>query len=123
MVWCSRRQTISAISSAESEWYAASCAALEIQYMRRLLEQLGFPQTSPTVTWEDNSAAICASTGQTSFRRLKHIDTRVYRLRQMVQEKILTLVKIASADNISDVFTKSVKTDTFVRLTSRFMHF
>ena len=123
VVWASRRQTISAVSSAESEWYAASAAALEIQYMRRLLEQLGFPQLSSTTCWEDNSATIWASTGQSSFRRLKHIDTRVHRLRQMVQEKILTLVKIPSADNISDVFTKSVKTDAFVRLTSRFMHF
>ena len=119
IVWGSKRQTNSAVSSTEAEFYAASVVGLELQYLRRLLEQLGCPQSGPTTTWEDNSACIYASDGKSSFGRLKHIDTRVHRLRQQVAEGILELKKVLSAENIADIFTKAVKVETFTRLSRR----
>jgi transposase InsO family protein len=122
ILWASKRQQCSAISSSESEFYAASTLGLEVQYMRRLLDQLGCTQTGPTEVFEDNASVIFASNGKSSFRRLKHIDTRVHRLRQQVQEGLLVLTKVESASNVADIFTKAVRVDTFVRLSRRFLN-
>jgi len=106
--WSSKRQPIVALSSAEAEFYAASIAACEVQYLRKMFEGLGFAQDGPTMMYEDNQGTIYMSRSVGAFNRSKHIDTRVFRLRELVESGILYLQKVATAHNLADVFTKSL---------------
>eukprot|EP00961_Rhodomonas_salina_P023879 320966-Rhodomonas_salina.1 len=54
--WQSTSQQVTALSTAEAEYYAASIAGTDITYMSRIMYDLGFPQQDPTVLWEDNMA-------------------------------------------------------------------
>ena len=46
--WKSTRQKSVSLSTAESEWYAASEAGKEILYLRFILHDFGFSQEEPT---------------------------------------------------------------------------
>eukprot|EP00961_Rhodomonas_salina_P131965 1776616-Rhodomonas_salina.1 len=52
--WESKRQKVTALSSAESEFYAASMCGCEIFYLRSVLAAIGFDQVGPTPVAEDN---------------------------------------------------------------------
>jgi len=120
--WMSKRQPCVSLSSTEAEYYAGSIAGVEIQYLRRALDMLGFAQPDATVLHEDNMATIYMACGDNAlFKRAKHIDTRVWRLREMVKTGILSLCKILTTFQIADVVTKSLPASDFERLRARFM--
>ena len=115
--WSSRKIKVVSISSFESEWYSASICGCEIVVMRRLLEEMGKPQASPTVLFEDNAGCIFTATHpeRPMNPRSKHIDTRVFKLREFVQDGTLELNKIASTCNVADCLTKSLDRDAVKR--------
>eukprot|EP00961_Rhodomonas_salina_P151918 2045132-Rhodomonas_salina.1 len=45
--WQSTRQQVTALSTAEAEYYAASIAGTDVRYMSRIMDYLGFPQQDP----------------------------------------------------------------------------
>ena len=110
--WSSRKIKVVSISSFESEWYSASICGCEIVVVRRLLEEVGRGQTGPTTLYEDNAACIWTATNGTPFgQKSKHIDTRVFKLREFVTDGVLRLAKVASEGNIADCLTKSLDKD------------
>mmetsp|Transcript_35255 Transcript_35255/g.89043 ORF Transcript_35255/g.89043 Transcript_35255/m.89043 type:complete len:353 (+) Transcript_35255:2642-3700(+) len=112
--WSSKRQPIVALSSSEAEFYAASLAGCEVEYLRRLMDGIGCPQTLPTPVYEDNQGTIYMSRNGGAFNRSKHIDTRVFRLRELVSKGILELVKVETQYNLADPFTKALNGTKFV---------
>ena len=111
--WQSKRQQVTALSTAEAEYYAASICACEIIYLRRILEDMGFAQAGPTTMWEDNAACIHMSETSVQYNKARHIDTRVYRLREIVKDGDTKLYKIKSADQTADSLTKSTPRPVF----------
>lgn len=59
--WKSCKQRNVALSSTEAEYYAMSLAVQELRFLRILLEELGFPQLTPSRMGEDNEGAIYIS--------------------------------------------------------------
>ena len=107
--WSSRKIKVVSISSFESEWYSASIAGCEVVVVRRLLEEIGRTQAEPTVLFEDNAACILASRENSLMQpRSKHIDTRIFKLKEFVAEKVLDLQKVSSIDNVADCMTKAL---------------
>ena len=111
--WTSKRQACIAISSTEGEFYSASQAAQDTVYHRRILEELGFQQKKPTILFEDNFACIYLSKKDGSINRMKHIDTRVHRLRELTREAVIVLTKIHTGEQIADTFTKALPFASF----------
>ena len=56
--WSSKRQPVTAISITESEFYSVSQCALDCVYLRRILELLGYEQTTPILNAQDNNACL-----------------------------------------------------------------
>jgi hypothetical protein len=74
-MWRSKMQKMTALSTAEAEYYSASSAGSDMLDLRKLLEQLGFAQNSPTQAYEDNTA--CTKWGNSIIggrEQAKHID-------------------------------------------------
>eukprot|EP00961_Rhodomonas_salina_P081263 1092875-Rhodomonas_salina.1 len=61
--------------------------------MSRIIEDLGFAQMEPTVLWEDNMACIYMSKTSVMYHKARHIDTRVYHLRELCKDGVLVLEK------------------------------
>jgi hypothetical protein len=59
--WRSTRTPLVTLSAAESEIIALSAATQEAVYLRKLANELGFTQTSPTTLYEDCTAAVALS--------------------------------------------------------------
>lgn len=107
--WSSRKIKVVALSSFESEWYSASICGCEVVTVRRLLEEILRQQTVPTKIFEDNAACIHSAYSAEQFRpRSKHIDTRVFKLKEFVKDGILSLEKVCSAGNVADCLTKAL---------------
>ena len=95
-----------ALSSAEAEYYAASVAGTDVQYIRRLMDDLGYAQSQPTMLYEDNMVCIYMSESAAMYHKARHINTRVYHLRELCKEGQLKLIKVESAKQLADSLTK-----------------
>ena len=119
--WKSKRQPTIALSTAEAEYMAASRASQEVVYLRRLLNNLGFPQMNPTIVYEDNEAAIRWSESPAGSERARHIDLRKHFVHEKVKELELALVKIDGTDQVADSLTKSQEKEILFRHRPIFM--
>jgi hypothetical protein len=109
--WQSRMQTSVELSSMESEYMAASAAAQEAIWLNRLLEELGFCMPKPIKLHEDNKAEILFSDHPGDHRRLKHIDTRKYFIREAVINGVIKLEYTPTLDQLADELTKALPPD------------
>eukprot|EP00961_Rhodomonas_salina_P253451 3425452-Rhodomonas_salina.1 len=113
--WQSTRQQVTALSTAEAEYYAVSVqvAGTDVTYMRRIMEDLGFKQPEPTVLWEDNMACIYMSQTSITYHKARHIDSHVYHLQELCKDSVLVLEKVSSAEQVADSLTKSTPRPAF----------
>eukprot|EP00961_Rhodomonas_salina_P143458 1930428-Rhodomonas_salina.1 len=111
--WQSTRQQVTALSTAEAEYYAASVAGTDVTYMLCIMEDLEYKQEQPTILWEDNMASIYMSQTSVMYHKARHIDTRVYHLRELCKDCVMVLEKMASADQVADSLTKSMPKQAF----------
>ena len=110
----SKRQPATALSTAEAEYMAGSVIVKEL--ICRLCTNLGFPPRAPTPVGEDNSACIEWTNYIIGGReRAKHIDLRKHFAHQAVQDGEIHLYKVASADQLADLLTKSLSEPLLLR--------
>ena len=120
-LWMSKMQPVVALSSAEAEYIAICDTGKEVVWARQLLGELGLLKPRPTIMHIDNEAAI-AMTGNTMLKaRTKHILRRYNWSREQVRKRTLAIVKIRSADNIADFFTKNLEKFSFRKFRSLFL--
>eukprot|EP00961_Rhodomonas_salina_P090758 1221258-Rhodomonas_salina.1 len=62
------------------------------------MDDFSFPQQDPMVLWEDNMACIYMLQTSVMYHKARHIDMRVYHLRELCKDGALVLEKVASAD-------------------------
>ena len=98
-----------------TEYYAVSEVAMEIMFIKNLLEFLGIEIDFPITVNCDNVGAIFLSQNAKNNNRTKHIDIRAHYVRQFIEDGILKIVFVKSADNEADVFTKNVSNKIFER--------
>lgn len=118
VAWGSKKQNTTASSTTEAEYYAAHRAAREIRWMRRLLGDIGFPQSQPTMLASDNQSAIRLIRNPEFHQRTKHIDIKYHVIREYYQNGDLNVEYVSTDDNIADIFTKPLPRDRFQRLRS-----
>ena len=113
--WQSVRQTVTAFSSAEAEYYAASSIGCDIVHLRRLLEHMGHAQNGPTPVAEDNVACIYMAKSSAMYHKSKHIDVRMYKLREFVRDGDMTLYHVGTNEQVADTLMKSLPSATFIK--------
>ena len=72
--WLSKEQTMTATSTCESEYMAASACTRHITWLRTMFQDLGYKQENPTPIYCDNQAAIALSHDFQFHAKSKHID-------------------------------------------------
>eukprot|EP00961_Rhodomonas_salina_P249572 3373485-Rhodomonas_salina.1 len=109
--WESKCQKVTALSSAESEFYAASAVGCELVFLRCVADAMGFEQSCPTPVAEDNIVCIYILKSSAMYHKTKVINTQVYWLREFVQDREMELYYVAMSDQVADCFTKSLPSD------------
>jgi hypothetical protein len=72
-----------------------------VLYLRKLLDQLGFAQQSPTPVYEDNTACIEWGNNIIGGReRAKHIDIRKHFANEVIQDGEMRLVRVPTSSQL-----------------------
>jgi hypothetical protein len=114
----SKSQTGVAHSSAEAELVAATATCKDIIHQRRVLSELGFPQTQPTVLNCDSQSAMDITNNPIVGSRLRHVQISDFWCRELVDRNIVKLEKIAGTNNLADIFTKPLAGQPFYQYRS-----
>ena len=107
--WHSRLMHAIALSSAESELYAATDAAKDITHLRWIVQDITrFRFAKPTTLYEDNNAviAIASDHNKSLSSRTKHIAARYFWVRSKVYDRTITLARCDTDEMIADALTK-----------------
>ncbi len=117
--WISKRQQVTACSSAEAEIYATNeCVKflLELVQILEFLEVKHIFMPGTTTVFNDNNACVnwakrCTTKG------LRHIQMRENHVRENVESQFVHIKHIGGKVNLADLFTKEMKDTThFVEL-------
>jgi hypothetical protein len=110
-----RYQDVIAHSSTEAEFTAACDAGKMILFFRSLLQDLNIEQTQATILYEDNNGALMMANAQQPTRRTRHMDIKKFALLDWVEEDIMILQSIKTAENAADGMTKPLAKQLFYR--------
>jgi hypothetical protein len=104
------------VSSAAAEIYCAANATFEFMHLSYVADEMGIDFPMPFPLQMDNAAAMAFAEGSVHKSKLKHIDCRQEWVKTLRDKKICLPVKVASKDNLADLFTKILPTHDFTRL-------
>ena len=114
--WRSTKSPLQVLNAAEAEIVSLSSAAQEGVFLRKLCIEMGFPQHSPTIIYEDCEAAVALSK-ETRFRkRSKHIALRWYYIaeRQSPQVGDLKVVHQRRTKMLADILASPRAAPVFI---------
>ena len=106
--WCSKLQTVVALSTTEAEYIAAVQAGKEIKWMRNLMLEIGLPCSIPSTLLIDNQSAISVAKNPEHHGRMKHLDLSFYWLRDAVHSGLITPRFVPTSDQAADLLTKAL---------------
>ena len=106
--WKSVKQKSVSLSTAESEWYAASEAGNELLYLRIIMHEFGFPQLAVMHLYEDSRAVIAMAENPSIRKGARHIDMREHFVDQLVKDRIVKLVQCRTNKMVADALTKNL---------------
>jgi len=116
--WSAKKQSLVALSTAESEYIAMAHATKELLWIRSFLSEVFRPFKHPIRLFADNQAAIAMAKNDAFHPRTKHIALRYHFIRFHVSHRHLSIFWIDTHSNCADLFTKSldrVKTSAFAK--------
>jgi len=108
-------QDVIAHSSTEAEFTAACDAGKMLLFFRSILNDLGYEQEDATVFYEDNNGALMMANAQQPTRRTRHMDIKKFALLDWVEQDLLILRAIKTAENAADGLTKPLPKQLFTR--------
>jgi hypothetical protein len=111
--WSSKKQSLVALSSTESEYIVLSDAACEVLWVRRFLEEtVQFYYNELTVIFEDNQSAITLAQSQRSVSHTKHVQVKYHFVRDLIQNGTIQLIYRNTKQMTADILTKPLPPST-----------
>jgi hypothetical protein len=118
----SKKQKIVTTSSTEAELVALHSSLGPAEFVRDLVIEQGYT-TLPIKLFQDNKSTIClASKGESNNMKTKHIKVRYYYVKQLLENKVVTIEHLGTEDMIADIFTKPLVGRLFFRLRALLMN-
>ncbi|CAM8883048.1 unnamed protein product [Rhodiola kirilowii] len=115
--WFSKKQNSISLSTAEAEYTAAGSCCTQLLWMKQMLSEYGVKQKEMTL-YCDNMSAISISKNPVQHSRTKHIDIRHHFIRELVEQKVVTLKHVTTDKQLADIFTKPLDAAQFKTLRS-----
>nr|GFA92322.1 zinc finger, CCHC-type [Tanacetum cinerariifolium] len=116
ITWCTQKQLTVAHSSCESEFMAATGAACQALWLKRLLSELtGWKEERITLK-VDNVSAIALVRNPVFHGRSKHIDIRYHFIRECVENGHINVEHVSGELQRADILTKALPRLKFVTM-------
>nr|GEY80211.1 ribonuclease H-like domain-containing protein [Tanacetum cinerariifolium] len=108
--WKSKKQTTTAMHSAQAKYVDASKAAMEAVWIRKFVGDLGVMPLiyKPINMYCDNSAAIIFANEPGIMKGARNFLRRYHYVREQVGTGEIKLIKVHTDDNLADPFTKAL---------------
>ena len=119
ITWSSRKQTVVAQSTVESEYIALSEASRQVTWIQNMLIELGLELAIPSTIYEDNQGTIKLAENPLISKRSKHIAVRYHYIREKLEEGMISLVYCSTKEMIADALTKPLPKTMFEILRAR----
>jgi hypothetical protein len=119
--WCSKRQSIVALSSTEAEYVGLCSASKEAVWLRRIMRHIGIGYgmgMKPIKIYADNQGSIKIANSCTT-KRSKHIDLQFHFTRSVIESGEIALEYCPTSMMMADMLTKAlarVKVEEFNRM-------
>ena len=111
----SRRQHCISMSSCESELIALADCAIELLHVSALLRFIGYSHEGGIDVATDNQAAYDLCHRFSSAQHTRHIDRKLFKMRELRGAGVVTVRKVPTDDNPADLFTKILTRVPFER--------
>ena len=102
-------------STGQAETYAYARLCREVIWERDMLREMGFPQSMPTKVETDNQGVLIQSEKSVNHSVAKHYRIAQAFIRQLVADGVVKGSDVKSGDNSSDIGTKPLLTEPFIR--------
>nr|GFB26686.1 ribonuclease H-like domain, reverse transcriptase, RNA-dependent DNA polymerase [Tanacetum cinerariifolium] len=114
--WSTQKQATVALSSCESEFIAATAAATQALWLKRLLSKLtNFKEDKVTIRVDDKFA-IQLMKNPVSHERSKHIDTEYHFIRECVEREDIQVEFVSGEYQRADILTKALPKIRFLTM-------
>lgn len=117
--WKTKKQSTVSRSSAEAEYRSMATTTCELTWLSFLLRDIGTPSIKPIPLYCDNQAALHIAANPVFHERTKHIEIDCHVVREKLQKGFIRTLKISTAQQTADIFTKSLGRDQFLFLKSK----
>ncbi|GJS21640.1 ribonuclease H-like domain, reverse transcriptase, RNA-dependent DNA polymerase [Tanacetum coccineum] len=114
--WNTQKQATVALSSCESEFIAATAAATQALWLKRLLSKLTHSQEEKITIQVDNKSAIALMKNPVFHGRSKHIDTKYHFIRECVEREDIQVEFVSGEYQKADILTKALPKIRFLTM-------
>ncbi|RVW69235.1 Retrovirus-related Pol polyprotein from transposon TNT 1-94 [Vitis vinifera] len=115
VAWMSKKQNSISLSIAEAEYIAIGSCCSQLLWIKQMLRDYGIDQGT-MVVFCDNTSAINISKNPVLHSRTKHIDIRHHFIRDLVEDKVVSLEYVPTEGQIADILTKPLDVSRFESL-------
>ena len=119
--WSSQRQKTVATSTMDAEYIAGAEAAKEAVWIRNFINDLRIPgvHINTVPLYIDNNSALKLTRNPEFHSRSKHIDVKHHFIREKVDDGVINTLRVETADNLADIFTKGLPKPTHTSFVDR----
>ena len=114
--WSSVKQPVVALSTCEAELISLVSCSRTALHFKKLSDSLKIPISCPIPMFGDNNAANHIAVNSIKSSRTKHMSIKYCFIRECILNKILTIHRIDSNDNLADILTKCLSPNKFAIL-------
>ena len=110
---CCQRQGCISMSTTEAELVALAACAIELIYIMQLLKFIGYECDDEVCVETDNKGAHDLCHRFSSAQHTRHIDRKLFKLREMRGAGLVTVKYLGTEENTADIFTKILDRQPF----------
>eukprot|EP00253_Pinus_taeda_P015216 PITA_15216 len=110
--WMSKKQSIVALATTKAGYMTATHASKEAVRLQRLCSSTGLVHGAVRIDC-DNQSEILLAKNPAYHSKKKHIDVQYHFVRDMIEDRMVLLVKVDTLKNTADALTKFVSSENF----------
>ena len=115
-IWRIAKQRSISSSSTEAEYVSMCEAGKQLVWAGRLMTQLHLRPNKAIDLKGDNQGCLALIKNPEHHSRTKHIDVQYHYIREIVDDGLIQISYVPTADMLADIFTKPLTQTTFERL-------